>query len=94
MWLVRLEPASFYCQCSLKGVAVCFCLMHRVLSLKLPPVPASKAAPEVWNAMTDRVYSASVDGLSSLLTRHQVGTAARRGKMEDFQTAFVNAVSH
>lgn len=68
-------------------------LVHRVVSLKLSPSPPSKAATEVWNAVSERIYTASVDGLSSLLNRHKTLTAARQGKVEDFQTAFLNNVS-
>ena len=92
-WLVMLEPVSFTVSahwCVLAWVPSSSSLVLRVVSLKLPPSPHSK---EVWSAVSERIYTASVDGLSSLLSKHRALTAARRGKVEDFQTAFLNSVS-
>ena len=95
-WLVMLEPVSFTVSAHWKVLAwvpSSFSLVHRIVSLKLPPNPHSKAATEAWSTVSERIYTASVDGLSSLLNKHKALTAARQGKVENFQAAFLNNVS-
>lgn len=67
--------------------------ISRVISLKTSSGTPSKSAAEMWNAVTERVYSAGVDGLRSLLSKHKAHAAARQDKVEDFQTAFLDDVS-
>ena len=79
-------------------ISECYEVLHvlalsRVISLKTSPGTPSKSASETWNAVTERVYSAAVDGFRSLLTKHQAHTTSRQNKVEEFQTAFLDDVS-